>query len=241
MKMKFIILATLIMFMFVTNISTTYAITIGKVVDEFGNELTLIQTTDGSMAFSKEQKMNIDNLKNHTVIVMRQEVDGQYRGAGIVIDKRHILTVNHVISKIGKNFYFANENADPLWATVVKQDAAHDLALLEIDKNAPDLIADPIPFAKEISVGEKVYTIGHPKDKLLYSLTYGKVRRLDSKGSDNIPCIELDIRIIGGNSGGFVINAKGEIVGMMFSSLEQVGNMAFMICLDDIKNFLNKN
>jgi S1-C subfamily serine protease len=223
MKSKVILLILFSILLF----NVAHATTIDK---ETGKSITLTQTTDGYMAFSDELNANIENLK-------KLEADGQYRAAGIAIDKRHILTADHITSATGKNFYFEHEGSQPLWATIVKQDPLHDLALLEIDKNAPDLIAEPMTFAKNITLDETVYTVGHPKSKL-YSLTKGKVNSLTGKGSDNIQGIELDMRVKSGNSGGCVIDAQGEIVGMIFSAQDMVGNMAFMIGKDDIQNFL---
>lgn len=230
MKIKVILLILLSTLLY----NVAYANTIDK---ESGKAITLTQTTDGYMAFSDELNANIDNLKKHTVIVMRLEADGQYRAAGIAIDKRHILTVDHITSATGKNFYFEHEGSNPLWATIVKQDTLHDLALLEIDKNAPDLIAEPMTFAKDITLDETMFTVGHPKSEL-YQLTKGRVDSLTGKGSDGIQGIELDMRVKSGSSGGTVINGQGEIVGMIFSAQDMVGNMAFMIGKDDIQTFL---
>lgn len=213
-------------------------------MDSNGKEVKLLKTTDGYLAVNEMIQANIQELQQHTVIVMKNEhqVDGtiiQYRATGLAIDKRHILTVNHIVySKLKiENYYFASEGSQPLWATVTKQDPSHDIAILEIDKNAPDLPVEPMPFAKEISVGEWVVTIGHPEHGT-YSLTQGSILMLSEKSHYDIDSVKLDIKIQGGNSGGFVINANGEIVGMIFCG-SQVINWGYMIGKDDIQAFLD--
>jgi S1-C subfamily serine protease len=209
-----------------------------KFVDTDGNELTFIKTTDGYMAFNDEAKANIENLMKDTVIVKLIDSDGkQYHAAGIAIDKRHILTVNHITSATGKNFYNEKEDKPPYWATIVKQDATHDIALLEIDKNAPDLIMTPLTFAKDFQIGDNVYTVGHPQGRF-NSLTKGNISYLDQVGYDGVKGIELEIIIHAGNSGGFVENEKGELVGMMFSIHGYIKNVAYMIGKDDILKFM---
>jgi S1-C subfamily serine protease len=228
--MKKLLITILLLLAF---IPTTYA----KVTDETGKAITLTQTTDGYMVLSDAEKSNVDNLKKHTVVVMQLESDIMYRATGIAIDKRHILTVDHITSALSKNFYLEKEGATSYWATVIKQDPLHDLSLLEIDKNAPDLINEPMTFAKDITLNESVYTVGHPKSEL-YSITHGTINSVAGKDLDGIQGIELDIQIKSGNSGGFVINAQGEIVGMIFSRQNMIGNMAFMIGKDDIQKFI---
>jgi S1-C subfamily serine protease len=221
----------IIISIFIANVS--YA----DVVDT-EKEMTILKTTDGDLTVSDELNTNIENLKKHTVIVFLDEADGeQYHGAGYAIDKRHILTVNHLTSETGSIFYMENETSQPYWATIVKQDADHDLALLEIDKGAPDLIAEPMSFAKEVVKDEEVYTIGHPWNNR-FSLTNGKVGWLKAKGNHGIESVLLYMKLREGNSGGIVINKQGEILGMFFSFPKMIENWSYMIGKDEIQNFI---
>lgn len=188
-----------------------------------------LKTTEGYLYINDTIKANIENLKKHTVIVMLQKDGLAYRGAGIAIDKRHILTVNHVAADTpgSNNYYRSEENGLPYDCKVIKQDKEHDIALLEIESKAPDLI-EPMTFATEIIAGEYIYTIGHPLSGL-YSLTMGKTSNTTGR---------LNLKVNGGNSGGFVMNDQGELVGMVTSKQNQVGNLAYMVGKDDIQNFL---
>lgn len=219
-----ILLITLMLFSFST---TTYA----KVTDCNGNERKALKTTDGYLYTTETIQSNIDNLKSHTVIVMLQK-DGQaFRGAGIAIDKRHILTVNHgSASTGGNNYYLSEENGTPYDATVTKSDSTKDIALLEIDSRAPDL-PESMTFATEIKASETIYTIGHPLSGL-YSLTKGKTSNATGR---------LNLKVSDGNSGGFVINEQGELLGMVTSKQNQVGNLAYMVTFEDLKSFLQND
>lgn len=204
---------------------------------ETGKEIQLTKTTDGWGSYSDEINEGINKLKNNTVIVYL-ELNGVYhRGAGIAIDKRHILTVNHVTDDGGKNFYQPYEDSPSYWATLIKRDPTNDIAMLEIDKDAPDLVVTPIVFAKEIISNEVIYTIGHP-EKGLYSLTQGTIGWLEGKAWNDIKCVQMNIKLNEGNSGGFVINKAGEIVGMFFSYTAMVSSLSYMIGKDEIQKFI---
>lgn len=238
--MKKILLTLTVIIMVVVNGTSVFA----DVVSSTGEKLSMIKTTDGYKAFTDSEVKVIDNLNKHTVVVMIRVYTKtgivSYRGAGIAIDKRHIVTADHVTSSTEKhdNYYRASEGATPYYATVISSDPAHDLSLLEIDKNAPDLIAEPLTFAKEVKENDTVITIGHPRGTM-YGITTGYVNYMKGKGYNKIISILVDIRILPGNSGGFAINESGEIVGMMFSSANQIGNIGCMINKDDIINFLS--
>lgn len=216
--------------------STTYA----NVIDSTGKEMVPLKITDGYLYVNDSIKSNIENLKKHTVIVMLQKDGLAYRGAGVPIDKRHILTVNHVSADTNdsNNYYFTEENGTPYDCKVFKQDPTHDIAILEIDKDAPDLIG-PMTFATDLNIGDTVYTIGHPLSGL-YSLTMGEIIKLSERAYNGIDSVKLDIKIKEGNSGGFVINDQGELVGMI-SSESQVSNWGYMIGKDDIQGFLHES
>jgi serine protease Do len=189
-----------------------------------------LKTTEGYLYINDTIKANIENLKKHTVIVMLQKDGLAYRGAGIAIDKRHILTVNHVAAadtEGSNNYYRAEENGLPYDCKVIKQDKEHDIAILEIESKAPDL-PNSMTFATEIQAGETIYTIGHPLSGL-YSLTMGKTSNTTGR---------LNLKVNGGNSGGFVMNDQGELVGMVTSKQNQVGNLAYMVGKDDIISFI---
>lgn len=220
-KVRFIAPLLLLMGLF-ADVEPASAVTVSKAIRPDGEELVFLNTTDGLMAFGKSVVGYIDSLKRRTVIVYLQEPDGsQRRGAGFIKDKRHILTVNHVAADVGSkgyNFYYENEHVQPYLADVTRIDAKHDVALLEIDKNAPDLpVSEPL-FFSDPTADAIVYTVGHPLAGL-YSVTQGRTSNASGR---------LQITVQSGNSGGFVINQEGKIVGMITSKQEQVGDLAYM-------------
>jgi serine protease DegS len=135
-------------------------------------------------------------------------------GSGVIVDSAgHIITNNHVIANAETiNVGLADDRVAP--ATVVGRDPDTDLALLSIKlKNLPVM---PLGRSDEIQVGDVVLAIGDPLG-LSQTVTHGIVsatgrQQLGVATFENF--IQTDAAINAGNSGGALINARGELIGI---------------------------
>jgi S1-C subfamily serine protease len=194
---------------------------------------------------------DINNLKNHTVIVFQYETittngvskkQGEI-GAGVIIDKRHILTAFHVVTDIVYNpnnatdlgAYYNTIDHQSHYLTIEKYDKDKDLALLVIENSAPDLIGNPLTLSTNITVGESIFTIGHPDQG--YDLTVGTVSEIHlASAGTKIP---LNANIRAGNSGGGVINSDGELIGIVLDDAN-FSNIGYMIGASEVQDFLRE-
>ena len=133
-------------------------------------------------------------------------------GAGIVWDANGlILTNNHVVGR--RTPVVILQNDGEYESKLLARDADVDLALLSID--ASDLI--PLgPASGSPRVGEMVFAFGHPWGQrntvtrgIVSALTFAQNRR-----SDKLPIIRSDVPLAPGNSGGPLVNASGEVIGI---------------------------
>ena len=140
------------------------------------------------------------------------------QGSGFVIDKEgHIVTNYHVVqdaSEIQVSF----SNQDTLDATLVGVDPSTDLAVLEVGTGARALTPLPIGNSERVQVGDPVVAIGNPFG-LERTVTAGIVsalqRRVTAPNSFSIDhVIQTDAPINSGNSGGPLLNARGEVIGV---------------------------
>ena len=147
-------------------------------------------------------------------------------GSGIIISEDgYILTNNHVISSESSSSFYSIEeatsikinlyNTDETYdATIIGTDSYTDLAVLKIEKTG--LTPATLGNSDNVKVGEFVMAIGNPLG-MDYSVTSGIVsavnREVESDGSVYY-AIQTDAAINSGNSGGALVNANGEVIGI---------------------------
>jgi S1-C subfamily serine protease len=143
-------------------------------------------------------------------------VPQQGQGSGFVLDKEgHILTNNHVIDNAQKVEVTLSDK-HKYKATVVGVDKGHDLALLQIS-NVPNLQPATLAESSGLIVGQRVYAIGNPFG-LSGTMTRGIISAIRSiHGPNNNPiedAIQTDAAVNPGNSGGPLLNSRGEVIGI---------------------------
>jgi S1-C subfamily serine protease len=139
-------------------------------------------------------------------------------GSGFVLDKAgHIVTNYHVVrgaSEIQVSF----SNNERIKATVVGVDPSTDVAVLKVDVQSRALRALPLGNSDGVRVGDQVIAIGNPFG-LDRSVTAGIVsavqRRIEAPNQLSIShVIQTDAALNHGNSGGPLLNAQGEVIGV---------------------------
>jgi S1-C subfamily serine protease len=139
-------------------------------------------------------------------------------GSGFVIDKAgHIVTNFHVIEG-ASDIQIGFSNHDMRKATVVATDPSTDLALLKVDADPRALTPLPIGDSDHAQVGDQVVAIGNPFG-LERTVTAGIVSALQRavtapNGYTIDHVIQTDAPINRGNSGGPLLNTRGEVIGV---------------------------
>ena len=150
-------------------------------------------------------------------------------GSGVIIrPDGYIVTNNHVVADATKITVTLNNN-DQYEATVVGTDPATDVAIIKVDaQNLPTL---PMGDSDALRLGEWVLAIGSPLGMQLRStITAGivsaKGRSMpDYSGEFKIESfIQTDAAVNPGNSGGALVNKKGELVGINTAIVSQTGS-----------------
>ena len=151
-------------------------------------------------------------------------------GSGVIFrEDGYILTNNHVVeyalayktnnvknsiwSKFEINVVLPSEKEEVYAARVVARDPEKDLAILKIEKT--DLI--PIEFGNsdELRIGEIAIAVGCPvRKELMGTVTQGVISGLDRDLGKSKNLIQIDTAISPGNSGGALVNSKGQLVGI---------------------------
>jgi serine protease Do len=163
-------------------------------------------------------------------------------GTGFVIsDDGEIVTNNHVID--GADKIEVRIGRDRYTAKVIGRDTATDLALLKIDAKKK-LTVLPLGDSDRLRVGEWVMAIGDPLnfDK---TVTVGVVSAKDRSGltADTTTrsfesFIQTDAAINFGNSGGPLLNTRGEVIGINTAMYRPAQNIGFAVPVNTLKGVL---
>ncbi len=139
-------------------------------------------------------------------------------GSGFVIDKTgHIVTNYHVVEGADE-VTVSFSNRDTVKAQVVGTDPSTDLAVLSVNVSASALTPLPLGNSDAVEVGDPVVAIGNPfgLDRTVTSGIVSAVQRLITAPNrftiDHV--IQTDAAINHGNSGGPLLNSRGQVIGV---------------------------
>ena len=152
--------------------------------------------------------------------------NGQYTaGSGVLYDTGgHVLTAAHVVDGLAQ-IYVVLHDGRVSRATVVGSCALSDIAVLKLTNN-PGIIPPQLADSSLLKVGEPVAALGSPFE-LKDTLTVGVVSQLNryasiqyDSESRSIPnLIQFDAPVNAGNSGCPLMNAAGEVIGIVIARL----------------------
>lgn len=166
----------------------------------------------------------------------------QALGTGFVIrEDGLILTNNHVIEGADKiQVSFKDEKDKPYEATVVGRDQSTDIALIKINRKKPFPVLK-LGTSSDVQVGEWVAAFGNPYGHS-YTLTVGVVSALGREIDElnRFPFIQTDASINQGNSGGPLVNTRGEVIGVNSAIDARAQGIGFAIPIDNVKSILKE-
>ena len=144
-------------------------------------------------------------------------------GSGVIISTDgYIVTNNHVVEGADELTVTLNDNKE-YSARIIGTDNTTDLALIKI--TASNLPALPIGDSDKLKVGEWVLAVGNPfnlNSTVTAGIVSAKARSLGANGIESF--IQTDAAINAGNSGGALVNTKGELVGINAMLYSQTGS-----------------
>lgn len=150
-------------------------------------------------------------------------------GSGVIIsDDGYIVTNNHVVDNAEKIEVVLNDKR-AFDATIVGRDPNTDLAIIKID--AKDLPYIPFGNSEDLKVGEWVLAVGNPfnlNSTVTAGIVSAKARNINILSNQYAieSFIQTDAAVNAGNSGGALVNLKGELIGINTAIASQTGNFA---------------
>ena len=174
----------------------------------------MVELSGGSSATLAGVRMIEDAQRS----VVQVRSSGRGIGAGVIWPGDGlVLTNHHVVSgrRRRRNVRVALHDGRTLDADVLKSDRSLDLALLGLKGDQGDLPAAAVGDSDALRVGELVYAIGHPWGSVgaVSAGIVGGVGELRGPGrGSSARYVRSDVALAPGNSGGPLLNARGEVV-----------------------------
>jgi S1-C subfamily serine protease len=205
---------------------------------------------------------SVVNIATETIIRVRDPFEEWFRqfwdqyhrpqkqyslGSGVIIDEAgYVLTNDHVVRRADKIAVRFAGSTNEYGATVVVNDPKSDVALLKLDAPPGERFSS-IKFAKEddLLLGETVLALGNPFG-LGGSVTRGILSsksRLPPKEGEalDIPnWLQTDAPINFGNSGGPLVNLRGELIGINVAVLDRAQGIGFAIPIKRVMEALSE-
>ena len=194
-----------------------------------------------------KQKLDTEEIANRTLpsVVMLKNERGL--GSGFVLDDNGLVITNrHVVSGGDKKFQLVGEGGIKTTGEVIYVDRKLDFALVRSDglKKTKPL---PICYASYPSPGQSVVALGSPEG-LAGTVTRGIVSAvryptgdLEGVAPNYVTLIQTDASISPGNSGGPLVNNKGEVIGLNTFNIDygRSQNLNFAVSMVDVLKALD--
>ncbi len=175
--------------------------------------------------------------------------EGQGAGTGIVLDgDGYILTNAHVVADATEIEVTVPGDDTPRAAELVASDESADIAVIRVE-DTDGLVAADLGDSGDLQVGDQVVAIGNALAlEGGMTVTQGIVsaldRSIDTENGSLTGLIQTDAAISSGNSGGPLVNAKGEVIGMNTAVAQSGGgvsasNIGFAISIDTAMDVVN--
>jgi serine protease Do len=189
-----------------TALISTYNNKIGK-----GNITDLMAKIDNTAKKVDDLKKTIKETP-----VTQKNPKPDYRATGFLIDgKGFIITNAHVVKKM-KTIYVENNKGEFFTAQSIFTDESTDLAVLKINDTAFKTIYN-LPYSinkTNSNLGEQIFTLGFPRNEIVYGEGYVSAK---SGNEGDSTAYQVSVSANPGNSGGPVLNKRGEIIGIITS------------------------
>jgi len=186
-----------------------------------------IQQLNGAI----DQIKKVQQIQNKKINELNSSIPKDVKvissGTAFLIDNKGYLVTNAHVLK-GSGAIVVNNKGQEFIAKIVNIDQTRDLAILKIDDNTYKPSGN-LPYAIKkgnIELGEELYTLGYPKDEIVYNMGYLSAE--SGFDGDTASC-QISLSANPGNSGGPVFNKNGEIVGILSTRQTSAEGVVFAI------------
>lgn len=223
--------------------AVTLALALGLVPAGGGRVILLRVSNSGPVDYEDYEASPdmLEDFMNSVVIITTTTPTGYGTGTGIIMTSDGYIATNyHVVEKAEQIEVCLYGEKRSVEGALIGYSEADDLAVIKIDNQ--DLRYAVFANSSDCRVGEKVYAVGTPEDSDFgWSVTQGiisstnrEIKLYNDQGilDKKMYVIQTDASVNPGNSGGPLINVRGEVVGIITLKLSESAGMGFAIPSD---------
>lgn len=176
----------------------------------------------------------------------KKEIGG---GTGFIVSSDGlILTNRHVVSDESADYTVLTNDGKRFSAKVLARDPLQDIAIIKIEKN-DSLVPIKLGDSDKLQIGQAVIAIGNVLGEFRNSVSVGVISGLGrtitaQEGSGSVETLEdviqTDAAINKGNSGGPLLNLKGEVIGINTAMVYGAQNIGFAIPINKAKRSIEQ-
>ena len=141
-----------------------------------------------------------------------QELTTIAYGSGVIIDARGFIVTNYHVVNLDDILWVVFSEGQRGRAHVIGEDSVSDIAVIQVSGEIPAVAQ--FGDSSGLELGQMVIAIGSPLDEFHGTVTMGIVSGLDRQVSGMHGLIQTDAAINRGNSGGPLINLRGQVIGI---------------------------
>lgn len=187
-------------------------------------------------AYYKELRRNVQQIQRSQKQIIQglaesknePLIPGKYSGTGFMVSSNGYIATSYHVVKESDSVAIENETYGRLKAKVVYSDALNDISILKIvtsgfrtKKALPFMIS-----SKEAELGEYVYTLGFPREDIVFG--EGSVSA-SSGFRQAANAYQVSVPVNPGNSGGPLLNSRGDLIGIVSGVQTETAGAAFAI------------
>jgi S1-C subfamily serine protease len=186
-------------------------------------------------AYYKELGRKVEQIKKSQNIIMADIAESKekatpppanYTGTGFLISPNGYVATSYHVIRNADSIYIENSRFGSLKVSVLMNDLGKDVSILKIESDKfkplaslPYLISD-----KEASLGEDVYTLGFPREDIVFG--EGSISSSTGYKHDSA-AYQISVPVNPGNSGGPLFNSRGDVVGIISGLQTETTGTAF--------------
>jgi len=200
------------------------------------SEYTYQETKRNLRKIEAKQDAILRNLHSKSKELQEAELSG----TGFLISNKGYLLTNYHLIKDADSVWVYNESQAPVKAEVISKNHQYDLALLKIELNKKlSTLSIPYSFRKKSAdPGEQVFTIGFPREDMVYG--EGSISSRSGFEGDSL-AYQISIPVNPGNSGGPLIDDAGHITGIISGKQTMAEGTGFAVKSSYIQEFIKSS